>query len=74
MVADPRVVSQLPSQLELDLLLIELEQGFRIEAKEGRPSVDPRWLIIYLLALGFTPAATQWLLREARVRACVSLI
>lgn len=65
--------AELPAGLALELLLIELRQAFESEAYWGKPHADPRRLALRLLADGYSPETTRWLLREGRVRACIDV-
>ncbi len=68
------VLEDLPEGFALEMLLIELRQAFRAEAKIGTALVNPRRMALRLLADGFSAPTTRWLLREGRVSACVEAI
>ncbi len=66
--------SGLTEGVRFEVLQIELAQAFRGEAKFGKEYIDPKHMALTLFAQGFSPGAARWMLREARVTACVELI
>lgn len=63
----------MPAGLARELLWIELRQTFESEAYWGRQSVDPTRMALKLMADGYSPEATRWLIRDGRVRACIDV-